>query len=115
MTITPAQLTFAAETQLTAPGTTSTLDITNYSNAVVQFTVAAIDTSVDVRPEGSINGGTTWFSLLSNDVDRQLTANGEYAFVLSQDIVAPLNAIRFNFVAEAGGTAATIDVQIAVH
>ena len=113
LTVTPAQNTFAAETQLTAPGTTSTIDISEYSSAVITYLIAAIDTSVDVRPEASIDDGTTWFNLNPNEVDTQVTANGQYAFVIPIEAVKPSTALRFNFVAEAGGTGATIDVRVA--
>lgn len=113
LTVTPAQNTFAAETQLTAAGTTSTVDVSEYSHAIITYTVAAIDTSIDVRPEGSIDDGTTWFNLNPDEADTTITANGTYAFVIPGDAVSALTSLRFNFVSETGGANATVDVQIA--
>lgn len=98
---------FAAEPQLTAPGTTQALDISNYSNVTCQFVVANINTSVTVRVEGS-NDGTNWFNLAIGDAETIITTNKISSFVL-QNIA--IYRIRFNFVSESGGTNAIIDVR----
>lgn len=102
---------FATETQLTATGATQALDVSLYSRVTCQYIVANINTSVTVRLEGSCDG-TNWFNLSPTDTDTTKTANGTYAFVL--DSIA-LHRVRFNFVSEAGGTAATIDVRMVAN
>lgn len=102
---------FAAEPQLTAVGNTQALDVTPYRNITCQYVVAAINTSITVRQEGS-NDGTNWFNLSSIGADTTITTNGVYSFVLS-DI--SLYRTRFNFVSETGGTAATIDVRFTAN
>lgn len=97
-------ITFA---QLTAPGSTSATTVTAYKNYTLQYKVASIDTNVVVRLEGSLDG-TNWINL-DSDGDTTITANGTYGFKLSN---TPLAQIRFTFVSEAGGTAATIDAVL---
>ncbi|MBE9038331.1 hypothetical protein [aff. Roholtiella sp. LEGE 12411] len=104
--ITAAYNQFAAETILTAPTTTSNLDVTLYRRITCQFTVASINTSVDVRLEGSCD--TVFFNLSPTNTDTNITANGTYAFILES---IALHRIRFRFVTETGGTAATIAVR----
>ncbi len=101
---------FAAETTLTAPGFTSSLDVSLYRRITCQYTVAAINTNVTVRVEGS-GDGTGFFHLSPTDTDTTINANGVYAFIL-KDIV--LHRIRFKFVGETGGTTATIAVRFIV-
>jgi hypothetical protein len=105
--ITPIYRQFAAETILTVPNTTSNLDVTLYRRITCQFTVATINTSIDVRLEGSCDG-TGFFNLSPTNTDTNITANGTYAFILES---IALHLIRFRFVTETGGTAATIAVR----
>lgn len=93
-------------TQLTAPGTTAVVDVVPYKQHTVQYKVASINTSVDVNVQGSVDGNN-FFNLESSNV--QKTANGTYYLNYKN---LPLARMRFNFAAEAGGTAATIDVTI---
>jgi len=102
-------------TQLTAPGVTTSIGTTGLRNHSFQVTIAAIDTNVVVQIEGS-NDGTSFGIVqavtagtgisLTNSV-ATITANATY-------ILTPKNAaiknLRFRFVSESGGTAATIDV-----
>lgn len=99
---------FAAETQLTAPGTTTARDVSLFRNTTVSYTVASINTSVTVRLEGSTDG-SNWFNLDPSENNTTITTNGTFAFILSN---VALHRIRFNFVSEIGGTSATIDVRV---
>lgn len=107
VTVIPFFTQFAAETQLTAPGNTQSLNVTTLSKIRCQYIVANINTNVIVRLEGS-NDGTNWDNLDTSNLDKTITANGVYSFTT---INVPLFRIRFNFVSESGGTAATIDVR----
>lgn len=111
VTVIPFFTQFAAETQLTAPGTTQALDVTAFSRIHCQYVITTINTNVVVRLEGS-NDGTNWSNLAQGEVDTTRTANGAYSFVITG---IPLFRIRFNFVSETGGTAATIDVRFTVN
>jgi len=93
--------------QLTAPGSTSTYKMAGRNNVTAQYTVAAIDTTVVVRLEGT-QDGTNYFNLDENG-DTTITANGTYGFKVAN---ISLNDVKFTFVSETGGTAATIDVVI---
>jgi len=96
-----AQTTFV---QLTAPGNTVAVSGSAINKHVFQITLAAKNTSVDVNIEGSIDG-TNWFKIKSSDI--QYTANGTY-YIEAHDL--QVTFIRFDFVSEVGGTAATLDV-----
>lgn len=96
--------------QLTAPGSTSAFSMVGYTRATIAVVVAAINTNVVLRVEGSMNG-TNWFNLSATNTDTTITANGTYAFNVSS--VAADN-IRLTFVSESGGTAATIDATVRV-
>jgi len=93
-------------TQLIAPGLSSVVDVTAYKHHTVQYTIATINTSVDVNVQGSLDGNV-FFDLESSDVTR--TANGTF-FLNYKNL--PMARVKFNFVAEVGGTTATIDVQV---
>jgi len=118
----PAQSPYARQTketgitQLTAPGDTSEQLVNNYSAYGYTFTVASIDTNVIVNLEGSIdesnyaeltlqNTAMTGAAITTNRVT--ITANGTYT-IWSKD---PVIDVRFNWVSESGGTAATIDAD----
>ncbi len=92
--------------QLTAPGSTDAKACLGYSKHTIQYTVATIDTSVTVRVEGSLDN-TSWFNLSSGDTDTTDDANGTYGIIFE----GALAYIRFGFVSEVGGTAATIDAK----
>lgn len=103
-------------TQLTAPGNTADADVANVFNHSFQVLVAAINTNVIVEMEGTMDG-TNYFDIpMINTVVTDattltanrltITANGTYLLQAS----AKLDSIRFNFVSESGGTAATLDV-----
>jgi hypothetical protein len=103
-------------TQLTAPGDTAEVLVNNYGVYGYTFTVASIDTNVIVNLEGSIeqsnyaelplkNTAVTTGAISSNRMT--ITANGTY--VIYSD--APMKDVRFNWVSESGGTAATIDTD----
>ena len=99
---------FAAETQLTAPGTTTARDVSLFRNITVSYTIASINTSVTTRLEGSTDG-SNWFNLDPGESNTTVTTNGTFAFILSN---VALHRIRLNFISEVGGTAATIDVRV---
>lgn len=92
-------------TQLTAPGVTSSVKTKHSSNNTFQYTVANKDTNVIVRAEGSLDD-TLFFVMDSSDTTK--TADGTFALFYSNKQVS---FMRFRFVSEAGGTAATIDVK----
>lgn len=92
-------------TQLTAPGSTSPLNVPSSKSHCCQYTVSNINTNVIVRFEGSIDS-IDYFNL-DGDGDTTITANGTYAFKMSN---TPLAKVRFTFVSETGGTDADIDV-----
>jgi hypothetical protein len=92
------------ETQLTAPGATTSRDARGYQYLQFLLTVANINDSIDVRVEGSPNN-STWFPLGEDYVIRQ-NGNDMITFAYPQ----PLNYVRLNWVSEVGGTNATLDV-----
>ena len=103
---TVSQVSFT-ETQLTAVGTTTSRSMVGYNQALITATVANINTNVVVRVEIS-NDGTNWTNASVLNTDTTITTNKTEAFVFSG---CPAN-IRFNFVSESGGTAATINVIV---
>lgn len=100
---------FAAETQLTAPGNTQWLDVSQYRAITCQYRIANINTSVDVRVEGSLDG-TNGFNM--NTANTTRTTNGTFAFILAS---VAIYRVRFVFDSEVGGTNATIDVIFAAN
>lgn len=97
-------LTRYAETQLTAPGSTTTRAMSRGVARII-YTVANINTNVVIRAEGRMHSSEDWFNLSTGDIT--ITANGTYAIFIEQFVTE----IRFTFVSESGGTAATIDVS----
>lgn len=95
-------------TQLTAPGSTASVNVENAHNLTFQIVVAAIDTSVDWRLEGSMDDAN-WFNLNDDEVDSQKTANGTY---MEHKSNFKCKFVRFTFVGEVGGTAVTLDVDL---
>lgn len=94
-------------TQLTAPGSTAAVNMETFHNLFVQIVVAAIDTNVVVRLEGSLDN-SNWFNLNDAGTDTTITANGTYQ--MHKDNFA-CKYFRFTFVSESGGTNATINVD----
>ena len=94
-------------TQLIAAGSTDSVKVIGCKNFAYQYTIAAINTNVIVRAEGSLDN-SNWFNLDIDDVNTTQTANGAYAFQYDGD--GEIAYTRFTWVSEAGGTAATIDV-----
>lgn len=110
-------------TQLTAAGNTSSVKVNSMVNHTFQVTVAAINTNVIVSIEGSNDDSS--FSILPLDGTpvtgltigaatnlATITANGTYSLVLKN---VATQFIRFDFVSESGGAAATIDVTYTAH
>lgn len=95
-------------TQLTAAGSTAATNVANYSNYTWQVVVASINTSVTVRAEGSLDN-SNWFNLDDSAIDTTYTANGTYCLRASNRAV---KWVRFTFVSEVGGAAATLDVDL---
>jgi len=93
-------------TQLTAVGNTAWIKTLQNTNHTIMVKVANINTNVVVRVEGTING-TDAFNMSDLNSDTTITANGNYAFMMS----GAIQAIRLNFVSETGGSAATLDVS----
>lgn len=100
----PTTLTRYAETQLTAPGSTTTRAMSRGFARFV-YTVANINTNVVIRAEGRMHSSEGWFNLSTGDIT--ITANGTYAIFIEQFVTE----IRLTFVSESGGTAATIDAS----
>lgn len=91
--------------QLTVAGSCEAIKLHGCEGIVYQYKVASINTNVVIRAEGS-NDNTNWFNLDPDETDITQTANGTYA--IRYDGEVPY--VRFTFVSEAGGAAATIDV-----
>ena len=92
---------------LSAPGSTDVVRMYGSKGFMLQYTVATINTSVVVKAEGSVDN-SSWFDLSEDESAVTKTANGTYAMLCETEV--PF--IRFTFVSEAGGTAATIAVLI---
>jgi hypothetical protein len=99
-----AQLNRRTQTQLTAPGVTADLKLSPYAGPRwFKVVVATIDTNIVVRSEST--DGTTVTAQTPNTT---ITANGTYLI----PVYADNSHVQFNFVSEAGGTAATVDVTL---
>ena len=103
-------------TQLIATGLTSALKVTGMKNHTFQVKVAAINTNVIVEVQGS-NDGTIFFPLTMDNTATAtfaitsnratITGNGNFHLRVQN---TSLHSVRFNFVSESGGSAATLDV-----
>jgi hypothetical protein len=93
-------------TQLTAPGVSDWIATGKAALHTVAVTIAAINTNVVLRVEGSIDG-TTAFNLSTINSDTTIIANGVYGFSYN----GALTHIRVNFVSESGGVAATVSAK----
>lgn len=99
------------ETQLTAPGTTTTRNFAAYKRATCWVNLASINTSVTVQIEGRPTSSGSWYSLIPRSLNASpasetLTGNGLYVY----QVDTTAEELRFNFVSESGGTTATLDV-----
>ena len=103
-------------TQLTAPGDTSTSNVSNFGVYGYSITVASVDTTVVVQLEGSIdetnyatlpldNTAMTWLAITNNVA--AITVDGTYILYSS----APVVDVKLSFDSETGGEAATIDAD----
>lgn len=102
-----AKETVITQTQLTAPGSGETIQFSGCKTVSFQYKIASINTDVVVRAEGS-HDDTTFYNLDSDEADTTQAADGTYAFYWEGE----LPFVRFTWVSEDGGTAATIDVKI---
>ena len=93
-------------TQLTAPGNSAGFATPSLTRHSVWCTVAAINTSLVLRVEGSLDN-SVWANLDSSNTDFSVTGNGTYGFTF----IGLLAYIRVVFVSEVGGTAATVDAK----
>ena len=94
-------------TTLAAPGATSdVLDMGGCEDIVFQYTIATMNTTVVVRGEGSLDN-SSWFNLDTDEQDTTQTADGTYAMQYSGRV----GFVRFRFVSETGGTAATVAIK----
>ena len=82
-----------------------------WKNVIAQIQVAGISTNVVVRLRGSLDN-VNWFNLDEGDSDITYTANG--TFGIQWEGYGDINYVDLYFVSEAGGTAATLDVQFKV-
>lgn len=90
------------QTTLTDPGTTTSLKLAPYAaSRHYRLVVATINTSIVVRAEYQATSGG---AVTGRGMDYTITANGTYSLP-----VFPIDSfVRFNFVSEVGGTAASV-------
>ena len=94
--------------QLTAAASqTDALLVEQFQNHTFQILTAAIVTNVVVRIEGSLDN-TNWFNMDDTGGDTTITSAGTIQF---NKKTFKTKYVRVNFVSEAGGTTATIDVK----
>lgn len=98
----PRELRIETFTQLTSAGSTTGYAVDNNIYHTMQYKIASINTNVIVKLQGSLDN-TNWFDLTSETTQ---TSNGTYKLTYE----GAIKYIRFTFVSETGGTAATIDV-----
>jgi hypothetical protein len=91
-------------TQLTAAGAMDGVKTRRFYHHRLQYTVAAINTSVTVRAEGS-NDGSNWFNLSKSDSTTTQTANGTYGLHF---VGRKVKYLRLNFVSRDTATVGTI-------
>lgn len=96
---------------LTAPGNGNLVqvaenDLLSTTDYTLITIVASIDTTVNVRLDGSIDG-TNFAPIIA---DTQYNANGTFALSVSG---RPVKFVRPVFTAEAGGTAAVVTFHVA--
>lgn len=92
---------------LDAPTQSVTLgNVSQFRHFTCAYRIANINTSVTVRFEGSLDG-TNWFTLMESET-LTLTQNGTFNLRFE----GVVRQVRFRFLAEAGGTSATINAEI---
>lgn len=96
-----AQLTTAVPTY------TAAVNVEVYDLLQLQIVVAAIDTSVDVQAQGSLDNAS-WYNLDDAEVDTQYVANGTYQMHCDN---RKNKYVRFGAMAEVGGANVTLDVK----
>jgi len=94
--------------QLTAPGTTDSVNCKFCHNPLFSYTIGSIDTNVDVKFEGS-SDDTNWYNL-DTSASVQQTANGTYMF--RYESKGEVLYARMKFLSEAGGTRAFINALL---
>jgi hypothetical protein len=107
-------------TQLTAAGNTVATNVSNYDIIGYSFTVASINTNVVVQIEATIDDSNWFTAPLRNTsvadmsiANQQATVSANGTYFLTLDNVKA-SQVRFDFVSETGGTAATIDADLMV-
>lgn len=95
-------------TTMTAPGVTTSVEVSNYHHFTFQITIAAINTTVTMRMEGSLDNAA-FFNMDDNGVDYTVAANDTYSMRAEHRKV---KYVRFRFVSETGGTAVTAAVKM---
>lgn len=102
------QVTAVTFTQLTGPSATAATNVIDHSMHTYAYTIASIDTSVEVAVSGSLDS-TNWYNVNpSGAVMMKITENGTYVTTYDHKTTYLL----FAFMQETGGTAATIDVKL---
>jgi len=101
----------AAATATEAINLRSQDGLSRFQDILYQYTVAAIATNVVVRAEGSIDN-VNWFNLSEEDSNETSLANGTFALMFEG--LGEIDYVRFYWVSETGGTAATIAVKAKV-
>lgn len=117
--VAPGILTYSKTfTQLVAAGSTDHIHVPGVKNHTFQLLLASSDTNVIVEIQGSHDG--TNFGVLTMDNTAvtgvsgissnraTITADGTYLFT-AKNVSVPY--VRFTFVSESGGAAATLDVK----
>lgn len=106
-TATSGKGSYSTQSQsLTSPGTGNSFSFYGMNNLICSYQVANINTSIVVRLEHSLDA-VNWSNTDSEDTI--ITSNGLYSFNLNNFNLDNM-FIRFNFVSETGGTAATINI-----
>lgn len=90
---------------LNSPSVGTARDFNGFNTVICSYTIATINNSVTVRLEGRLTTSSDWVNLDPSEVDTTKNANGTYGLLI-RDL--SLDAVRFNFVSEVGGTNATI-------
>ena len=108
--VTLAQITAAATASDTIQMFTDDGKII-YVSAIFAVTVAAINTNVVVRIEGSLDN-VSWFNVDEDEADMTYTANGTYGIRYQGQ--GEIRYLRLYWVSESGGTAATIDTTVKI-
>jgi len=94
-----------AQTTLTAPGDGTPVNVELYHLHTWQVVVAAINASVDIKINGSLDG-TNYGNTAASAT--QFTANGTYFICVSDTAEKKFKYLRPEFDAEGGGTDATV-------